>query len=530
MGRRIERLPAAVVHATRDAPQSPGVLRTLTATAQRIARSVRPTAGTIGGSTFGKVADWQALAWDLYDLVGEFSYVVDAIASRAGRARLYVGTRNAYEEEPVPLETDDAHAEALTDLFGSAERLGELVTRLATNLGVAGEGWLVEVPTYLTDPDAEDDGETAWHMLSVTEVRLADGVSDRIALDMPDLENSRIEVDPEELGLVRVWRPHPRRYSEATAATRSALPVVTELVNLTKHVTAQVESRLAGAGVLVVSDAIQRSLRQQALPDGQPFEDDGVDVFTDALIEAMVTPIGDRDSASAVVPLVVTVPDEAVDKIKHLTFSTPLDAETRELREEAIRRLALSMDAPPELLLGTSGMNHWGGWLVKEETVESHVVPPLRLICGALTTQILHPYLLERGVPEDEVDRYVVGFDVGHLVARPNAAADALALYQAGVLSQEALLGAYGYAASDAPAAEDSVEPAVVQALDLVASAPTLAADPGIPALVETLRAVMGGDSAPPVAGPEPNDAPAPGGPPQSIGDAPLDDPVGDAP
>src|SRR3546814_17159695 len=60
------------------------------------------------------------------------------------------------------------------------------------------------------------------------------------------------------------------------------------------------------------------------------------------------------------------------------TFHTPFDEETRELREEAIRRLALGQDAPPELLLGVGNMNHWGAWLVQADTNNTHVEPPLR--------------------------------------------------------------------------------------------------------------------------------------------------------
>src|SRR5699024_12144898 len=97
------------------------------------------------------------------------------------------------------------------------------------------------------------------------------------------------------------------------------------------------------------------------------------DMFTEGLIEAMLTPIGDRASASAIVPLVVTVPDESVDKIKHISFSQPLDGTAQGLRDEAIRRLALGQDAPPELLLGTGNMNHWGGWPVQSETVETQI-------------------------------------------------------------------------------------------------------------------------------------------------------------
>src|SRR3546814_9449478 len=90
-------------------------------------------------------------------------------------------------------------------------------------------------------------------------------------------------------------------------------------------------------------------------------------------MEAMHPPFRDRASAAAVVPLTVPIPDDgtgrsAADYVHAQTFHTPFDEETRELREEAIRRLALGQDAPPELLLGVGNMNHWGAWLVQADT------------------------------------------------------------------------------------------------------------------------------------------------------------------
>src|SRR5699024_3375465 len=163
-----------------------------------------------------------------------------------------------------------------------------------------------------------------------------------------------------------------------------------------------------GAGMLLVPQSAQRALKSAAGYD----ETDETDLLTESLMEAMMTPISDRSSASAVVPLVVTVPDEAVDKFQHISFASPLDDEARELRDEAIRRLALGQDAPPELLLGTGGMNHWGAWLVREDVVTTHLEPTLALISDALTTQYLWP-VIDQTMDMDEVEResYVIWYD-----------------------------------------------------------------------------------------------------------------------
>ncbi len=193
-----------------------------------------------------------------------------------------------------------------------------------------------------------------------------------------------------------------------------------ELVGLTMHISAQVDSRLAGAGLLLVPQTAQRAMQVAA---GQT-EEEGDDFFTESLMEAMLTPIADRASASALVPLVATVPDETTEKFRYMSFDKPLDTEARPMRDESIRRLALGLDAPPELLLGTGGMNHWGAWLVLEDVVTTHLEPPLALICDALTTQYLWPVLGDQGMSPEEAHDYVIWYDVSDLVVRPNRGAE----------------------------------------------------------------------------------------------------------
>ena len=219
------------------------------------------------------------------------------------------------------------------------------------------------------------------------------------------------------------------------------------------------------------------------------------DPFVAALMDSMLRPIENRDDASAVVPLVVTVPDEAADKMSHLTFSSALDSGARDLRDEAIRRLALAQDAPPELLLGSGAMNHWGAWLTREDTVTTHIEPVLALICDALTSQYLRPVLLSAGLSEDEVRTLSVGYDVSALVARPNRSEEALNLHRAGAVSDEALREASGFDDSDAKPLD---ERALMQALAMVTKRPDLMGTLGIgPLTEEILKAYKGDYSAP---------------------------------
>jgi hypothetical protein len=491
-------------------------LTSLLASAQRLTGA--KLKATPGRNSGGK--NWQEDAWEMYDLVGEERFLANTLAGRMSQARLFVG-KVAENASDAPDPVDDQRLQDVLDAVGDTPSgRAQMILRMGINLFVAGDCWLAGIPKYLIPVgESTDDGENTdktitrrvarhdtgasagsapddliatdleWHALSVSE--LSTSGTGELTIRLGDASTDQIKCSPDDVWLIRVWRPHPRRWWEADSPTRSSLPVLRELVGLTMHISAQVDSRLAGAGLLIVPQSAQRALRQAAgLPD-TPEGGSEPDPFTEALIEAMLTPIGDRANASALVPLVVTVPDDVTDKFQYLTFAKPLDTEARSLRDEAIRRLALGQDAPPELLLGTGGMNHWGAWLVQEDVISTHVEPPLALICDALTTQYLWPALASMDIEDPE--QYVVWYDVSDMIVRPNRASDAGSLYDKGALSDVALRAANGFDESDAPITDD-LDEATSLAFELVRKSPELLRNPGLASLVDQIRKVLAGD------------------------------------
>ncbi len=458
---------------------------------------------------------WQSDAWDMYDLVGEERFLANVLAGRGSQARMYVGKLSHTDPLAAPEPVEDERAQAVLDAIGvTSVGRSQIVLRALIGYFIAGETYLVGIPKrFLPDFDdgpqpGESFGPAAtsrsyetsaplettladldWRAMSTDEVEIK---NDKVKLKIAELGGGAIEVDPDDVYLVHSWRPHPRRAWEPDSPTRSSLPVLRELVGLTMAISGQTDSRLAGAGVFVVPESAAKVLkRAMGLPEDGPD-----DPFTDALIEAMMTPISDRSSAAAYVPLVIVAPDESADKFQHITFDKEFDAEMRPLRDEAIRRLALGQDAPPELLLGVGGMNHWGAWLVREDVITTHIEPPLALLCDAMTTQYLRPAVLAAGYSQENVDELVVWYDVSHLIARPNRSDDAQSIYDKGELSGEALRRESGFDESDAPAQIGQTDPAVDLALQLIAQAPSLMQNPGLPAVVEQIRAVQSGQAA----------------------------------
>lgn len=484
---------------------------------------------------------WQDEAWTLYDATGELRFVANSLANGMSRARVFAAKLPVGDEEPQPIDlepeegqpapsdSDRTAAEAVGAFAGGSLGRAEVVRRLALQLFVPGDGWIAGLPPGVLDTQAPAEAQPqaitpqsgdrvalsdlTWHAFAVGEVRIRAGV---VALTMGD--GAPAEIPEDQIILIRVWRPHPRKWWMADSPVKANMSVLRELLGLTRHVGAAIDSRLAGAGLLVLPQSVEV---HAPAADNVDNPDAPVPGFVDALMDAMLTPIQDRDSAAAVVPLVIRVPDEVaaqIDQDNLIRFSTPFDERTKELRDEAIRRLALGLDAPAEVLLGMSTANHWGAWQIDEATVKTHIEPVLALICDALTTQYLWPVLQDAGVADWR--DYVVWFDTVDLTLRPNRTAEATALYDKGELTGAALRREAGFSDEDAP---PEVDQPVRLALDMVAASPSLLSQWRLADLVAQIRAVVDGT-------PPPDVAPLVSGEPAEDDAAPADDDEDDEP
>jgi len=433
---------------------------------------------------------WQQEAIELYSQVGELRYVANAQANAASRADLFVGRWEDGVHEPVRVEPGVID-EIWHQFGGGPLARAQLVRRLFLQLYVPGDGYIVGLPPGVIDDAPMTPGITdrvrlldlSWHVMSALEVKATD---DEVMIDLGDKPR---RVPRDRVVLVRAWNPNPFRWWQADSPVRSNLPVLRELVGLTKHVSATIDSRLAGAGMLLIGDSFSLLAGQSPDPDDDP----QADPIMAALMEAMLTAIRDRDSASAIMPIVLQGPDEAIDKVKHLTFSTPFDASTKDLREEAIRRLALGLDSPPEVLLGLGQSNHWNAWIIQDETIRTHIDPVLALICESLTHDFLWPMLEQAGIPD--VADYAVWWDTSALTQRSDRSQEAIALYDRGELSGEALRREAGFEEDDAGDVDE--RRAVELALDLIKVMPSLLQNPGLQAIVDAIENIMSGRRAP---------------------------------
>ena len=377
------------------------------------------------------VAGWQNESWELRGQVPEFRFAGDRVARGASQYKLFAAKRPDVSNDE-PERVDDGLAfELCSEMFGDTARTQQALHRGGQQLAFNGDSLLVV---------SEDENGLSWAPHSVNELtgqgkswKLNDGIETR------NLTEDDV--------VIRCWKPDPQFQALADCPAKAVLPIARTLRALGKRTGAEIDSRLAGAGLLLVPSEITLAVHRES-------DDPNEDPFVEELIENMLTPIQDPDSAAAVVPMVAKGPGEFLDKVKHLSFATPLDEKLPEMETSSIRRIALGMDSPPETLLGMGTANHWTGWLISSEEVTLVLSPTVATICHALTVGWLHPMLEASGV-EDWAD-YLIWFDASELELRPDKSSDSRELHGKEVLSDAAMLRENGFSEKDAPTPEET--------------------------------------------------------------------------
>jgi hypothetical protein len=287
-----------------------------------------------------KPEPWHEDAWTLWDKVPALRYGPEWRANANSRARIYVGEVPSGPEDPEPVD-DEVLLQPLHEVFDGASGQPPMLYRMTLQLGVVGETYRVG----FDQPGGQPGGRGSkrrWLVCSRDEFSLS---GDRLKIRLPESDQP-VEVNRGQAVVIRIWRPHPRRAFWPDSPAKGVLDAAKELVGLSSRVSAEIDSRLAGAGIL--KWPVEITLPNPAQSEGvNPIHDDPI---TAGLITAMVTPLKDRNSAGAVVPIVVKGPAEALKAMEHMTFAQPLDAQIIPLRESALRDIAIGLDVEPETI------------------------------------------------------------------------------------------------------------------------------------------------------------------------------------
>lgn len=426
------------------------------------AASVRMSVSGVGWREwrFGDTG-WQLEAWRMYDIIGELRKYANTIGAQISKCRLYVAEIDENGEPSKEVEDPEIAALAQAPL-GKGPAKDEALRLLGIDLAVVGEAYIV------AESGGGKDGDDLWYIVSGSEIT-QQGSS--LIINRPAMYGLGGELafrEGEDL-LIRCWTPHPRRTMWADSSVRSAIPVLRKIEATMKRSFAELDSRLAGAGLLLMSQGVDFPRG-----DGVP---QGIDGLAKILMDTMATSIEDRASSEAMVPIIATLPPDAVDKVKHLTFWSELSDKLQEMEDAAIRRLAIGLDIPPETLTGIGGTNHWNAWAVEETTIKIFIEPILQRIAEALDHGYLDAALEHMGL---DPTKYTYVFDTAPLSVRPNRAADANTLHGQLILSDEATRKANSFSEEDAPDPLERVRRLLEQAIP---TKPELLADPNVQAI-----------------------------------------------
>jgi hypothetical protein len=366
---------------------------------------------------------WQDAAWHFYNTIGEYAYAVNWVGNLLSRAKLYATRDDGNGPERLP--SNDPASGYLDALFLDSQGKATALQQIGVHYTVAGEAYIV---------GTEDTDGDHWDIVASTRIRR---------------ENDRWMVDghalPADALVIRIWRPHPVEKGCATSPSRAALPILSEIERLTMHVAAQVDSRLVSAGIVFLPNEMTFAVIDE---DGNTITGSS-DLFVQTLQDVASRAIANRDSASALVPIVISADGESLDKPNHMKFWSDLDAQAIELRTEAIRRLALSMDMPPEILTGQGDTNHWSAWSIDESAIKSHTEPLLARIADDLAIGYLRGMLTDDGMDPEEARAYGIGVDTTEMRLRPNRSQEALELWDRGVLNAQTLVEETGFKAEN---------------------------------------------------------------------------------
>ncbi len=396
------------------------------------------------------LTDRQRQALQFYDLLGECWYPAQFYARMLSRIRLFPAIR---EGDGDPKEVEDPGAqEVLARIQDPGGGQAQWKSSYGRLMFLIGEGYLTVT---------EEDGAESWEFLSPAEiVPTGKGRFQRIK-DMGIREElteaqSQEAVSEDSIRVWRLHRKHPLHSERADAPTFPVLPLFEYLMLLQKAARAQALSRIVGSGLLVIADEITLPGADQLGADENP-EDDP---FVKRFIEHVTKPISDPGSASAVAPMIarVQIGERRVeDLIKLIQLHDPNQSgDWQERIDKTIKRIALGLDMPPEILLGLSDVTQWTAWAIDDQIWQAHGEPVAIMLCDDLTAAYYRDACIEEGVTNAE--NLMVWYDEAAVVTHPDRGKDADLVWDRGNLSAKAHRAAHNFNEKDVPSEEEHQE------------------------------------------------------------------------
>lgn len=349
--------------------------------------------------------DWQDQCFLRAKNIPELNYASRFYSRMLKRLRIIPGMRD--EQDRVEPITSGAAVEILDRIQDPGGGRSQILGQYGRLMFIVGEG-------YLFGRDLNTDNER-WAFVSGREVERSDN---EILWRPTEQGEAKRYVAGRSAELYRMWSPDPERSGDPESPMRSVLEIAEELSILTKTVKATALSRML-AGLLKIPSEISFG------PD-EPGTDDDPEMhpIMRDLIEHATGVVENIGMPEALAPWLIEGAAEFLDKLEWLPMhDAEKDYMEKDLRFEAVKRMATGLDMPAELLLGLADANHWGARQIMHAAWQSHGAGIAEQFCDDLAEAYLRPALREEGFSDWK--RIVITYDDADVVVSPDRSEDA---------------------------------------------------------------------------------------------------------
>ena len=341
---------------------------------------------------------WQQQALYQYDMIPELHFACHFIARMMLTGQVLPGQAGQRRKD------DQIAGGAPRELLNQIQDPGGGGRRCSTATGC-----LSSSPERAFSSGQPQNGPERWRFLWKDEVKEEGGVTYRLDADRK----------PVEAGVgYRLWTPHPRHSDEPDSPVRSVLEICEELLILTASVRGTAVSRMTN-GIFYIPTEMSFNA-----PEPLGAEDAENNIFLADYVEHVQNQIENPGAAESKVPFLLEGAYDYGDRLRWIQTHDPQnDYLERELRKEAVQRMAMGLDMPPEALMGMTDANHWTAKQVMHDMWRSHGIPKAEQFADELSEAYLRAALEEENYPGWQ--DIVVGMDDSQVVISPDRTEDA---------------------------------------------------------------------------------------------------------
>lgn len=272
----------------------------------------------------------------------------------------------------------------------------------------------------------------------------------------------------------RLWNPHPLFAADPFSPMIAAAEDCDRYLELGHSTRRMANQRLIKSGIVWTPSEAHHWQDQQ----GQA----GPSLLEKQYYDAAQVSLADVSSSrvAAVAPIMIHSPAE-YGSPEYIDLGSKLQAEDVALRDAALNDIARAMPIPSIVLVDGPGAggNHWGDLLADQQTFRQGLAPLADQIATDLTRAVLRPLLSAGRI--DDPSRYELAYDSSPVVIPPDERANALRLYELGLVTASYVLDTHSVEEDDR----------ILDPEPLAAASPAGPAEltiPDLPAVAASLR------------------------------------------